>query len=169
MLNIDWGLMVWTLITFALAVAILWKYAFGPLQGIIDERREQIADSLATAEATREEAKRELDKYLETLAAARAEADEIVERGRKTSESVKAEIVDEARQQAERTVEKAQEQIEREMRAAVKDLKGQIADLTILATEKVVGMKLTDADQKRLLDEALRDLKLDELEVGGGE
>jgi F-type H+-transporting ATPase subunit b len=169
MLNIDWGLMVWTLITFGLAVVILWKYAFGPLQNIIDERRAQIRESLEAAEATRDEAARLLDEYKATLASVRTEAEEILERSRTAGESTRTEIVAEARKQAERTVEKAQEQIEREMRAALKDLKEQIAELTVLATEKVVGKSLTGADQRRLLDEALRDLKLDELEVGSGE
>lgn len=169
MLSIDWGLMVWTLITFGLAVAVLWKFAFGPLQKIIDERRAQIRESLEAADATRDEAARLLAEYKETLASVRAEAEEILERSRKSGEATKNEIVDEARKQADRTIEKAEEQIQREMRAAVKDLKVQIADLTVLATEKVVGMKLDEAEQKRLLDEALRDLKLDELEIGSGE
>jgi F-type H+-transporting ATPase subunit b len=169
MLNIDWGLMVWTLITFALAVVILWKYAFGPLQGVIDERRAQIRESLETAEATREEAARLLEEYKETLASVRAEAEEILDRSRKAGEATRSEIVGEARGEAERAVAKGQEQIERDMRAALKEIREQIADLTMQATEKVIGKSLTDADQRRLLDEALRDLDLDELGVGRGE
>jgi F-type H+-transporting ATPase subunit b len=163
MLNVDWGLMVWTLITFALAVAVLWKYAFGPLQHIIDERRAQIAESLATAEATREEAARLLEDYKETLASVRSEAEEILDRSRKAGESTKAEIVEEARSQAERTLEKGREQIDRDVRAALKELKEQVADLTLLATERVVGRSLDDADHRRLIEEALADVRLDEL------
>ena len=166
MLNFDWGLMVWTLITFALAVTVLWKYAFGPLQSIIDERRAQIADSLATAEETREEAARLLDEYKETLASVRSEAEEILDRSRKVGESTKAEIVDEARKQAERTLEKAQQQIERDVRAALSELKEQVADLTMLATERVITKTLDEADQKRLLEEALAGIKMDDLGPG---
>jgi len=161
------GLMIWTAITFALAVLILWKYAFGPLQDIIDERRAQIRESLETADATRQEAAQLLAEYKETLASVRTEAEEILERSRKAGETTKAEIVEEARARAERTLEKAREQIDRDVRAALKELKDQVADLTLLATERVVGQSLTDADHRRLVEEALTDMKLDDLEPKG--
>jgi len=169
MLEIDPGLMVWSLITFAIAVAVLWKFAFGPLQRIIDERSAQIRESIETAEATRLEAARLLDEYQETLASVRAEAEEILDRSRKAGETTKAEIVDEARKQAERTLEKAQQQIERDVRTALNELKGQIADLTVLATERVITKTLTEADQRRLLEEALAGIKMDDLGPRGAE
>ena len=169
MLEIDPGLMVWSLITFAIAVAVLWRFAFGPLQRIIDERRAQIQESIETAEATREEAARLLDEYKGTLAEVRAEAESILERSRKSGETTKAEIVDEARKQAERTLEKAQQQIERDVRTALNELKGQIADLTVLATERVITKTLTEADQRRLLEEALAGIKMDDLGPRGTE
>ena len=159
--------MIWTAVTFVIAVLVLWKFAFGPLQRIIDERRAQINESIETAEATRAEAARLLDEYRETLASVRSEADEILERSRKAGESTKSEIVDEARQQAERTIAKAQEQIERDVRTALKELKEQVADLTLLATERVVGQSLTSADHKRLIEEALAEIKPEDLEPRG--
>jgi len=72
MLNTQWGLMVWTLITFGISVAVLWKYAFGPLQRIIDQRRAQIGESMEAAEAARAEAARLLEEYKQTLAKVRA-------------------------------------------------------------------------------------------------
>jgi len=166
MLNIDWGLMVWTLITFALAVVVLWKYAFGPLQRVVDERRAQIRESLETAEATREEAARLLAEYKDTLASVRTEAEEMLERSRKAGEATRAEIIDAARKQAERTIDDAREQMERDMRVALEELKEQVAGLTLLATERVVGRSLTDDDHRRLVDEALAEIKLDQIELG---
>ncbi len=168
MLTISPGLMLWTAITFAIAVFVLWRFAFGPLQKIIDERRARIAESIETAEETRAEAARLLAEYRETLASVRAEAEEILERSRKAGDSTKAEILDEARRQAQRTVEKAQEQLERDVRVALQELKGEIAGLTLLATEQVVGKSLDDADHRRLIDEALRAANLDDLELGSG-
>jgi F-type H+-transporting ATPase subunit b len=168
MLNQQWGLMIWTLVTFGLAVAILWFLAFGPLQKVIDERRARIAESLESAEETRTEAARLLAEYHETLASVRAEAEEILERSRKAGDTTKAEILDEARRQAQRTVEKAQEQLERDVRVALQQLKGEIAGLTLLATEQVVGKSLDDDDHRRLIDEALRVANLDDLELGSG-
>jgi len=168
MLSLSPGLMFWTVITFGIAVFVLWRFAFGPLQKIIEDRRASIAESLATAEQTRAEAARLLDEYRGTLASVRAEAEEILERSRKAGDTSKAEILDEARRQAQRTVEKAQEQLERDVRVALQELKGQIAGLTLLATEQVVGKSLDDDDHRRLIDEALQAANLDDLELGSG-
>jgi F-type H+-transporting ATPase subunit b len=168
MLSLNPGLMFWTVITFGIAVFVLWRFAFGPLQKIIEDRRASIAESLATAEQTRAEAARLLDEYRGTLASVRAEAEEILERSRKAGDTSKAEILDEARRQAQRTVEKAQEQLERDVRVALQELKGQIAGLTLLATEQVVGKSLDDDDHRRLIDEALQAANLDDLELGSG-
>ncbi len=163
MLNEQWGLTVWTLITFGISVFILWKYAFGPLQRVIDERRASVQNSMDVAEETRVEAARLLEEYKATLAKVRAEAEEILERSRTTGEHAKAEILAEARVQADRVLEQAHEQIERDTRAALRELKGQIADLTAMATEKVTVRSLTEADQARLIDEALSELRVEEL------
>jgi F-type H+-transporting ATPase subunit b len=165
MLNTEWGLMVWTLITFGLAVFVLWKYAFGPLQRIIDERRARIQESMDAAEETRAEAERLLDEYKQTLAEVRGEAEEILERSRAAGDATKAEIVAESRAQAERVVTKAHEQIERETRAALQELKAQVAELTLLATEKVAASSLSEADQRRLIDEALAEIDFDQLKT----
>jgi F-type H+-transporting ATPase subunit b len=163
MLNSEWGLMVWTLITFGIALFILWKFAFGPIQKVIDERRADIQGSMDAAEETRAEAHRILEDYKATLAKVRTEAEEILERSRTTGEHAKAEIMAEARAQSERVLEQAHEQIERDTQAAVRQLKGQIAEFTALATEKVVTGSLNAADQQRLIDEALAELNVDQL------
>ena len=168
LLSINPGLMIWTAITFGISVFVLWRFAFGPLQKIIDERRAQVAETIETAEETRAEAARLLAEYRETLASVRAEAEDILERSRKAGDTTKAEILDEARRQAQRTVDKAQEQIERDVRVALQELKGEIAGLTLLATEQVVGKSLDDDDHRRLIDEALRAADLDDLQLGSG-
>ena len=166
MLNMEWGLMVWTLITFGIAVFILWRFAFGPLQKLIDQRRAGIQESMDVAEETRAEAHRILDEYKVTLVKVRSEAEEILERSRTTGEHAKAEIMAAAKAQAERVLTQAHEQIERDTRAALRELKGQIAELTALATEKVAAGSLTAADQQRLIDEALAELNVDQLGMG---
>ena len=166
MLNTEWGLMVWTLITFGIAVFILWKFAFGPLQKLIDQRRAGIQESMDVAEETRAEAHRILDEYKVTLVKVRSEAEEILERSRTTGEHAKAEIMAAAKAQSERVLTQAHEQIERDTRAALRELKGQIAELTALATEKVAAGSLNAADQERLIDEALAELNVDQLGMG---
>jgi F-type H+-transporting ATPase subunit b len=163
MLNTQWGLMVWTLITFSIAVFILVRYAFGPIQRLLDERRKAVQDSMDAAEQTRAEALRLLDEYRATLAKVRGEAEEIIERSRATGEHTKAELLAEARAQSERVLTQAHDQIERDTRAALRELKGQIAELTALATEKVTARSLGDEDQRRLIDEALAELEVGKL------
>jgi F-type H+-transporting ATPase subunit b len=148
MLNIEPGLMIWTLITFGIAVFILWRYAFGPLQKIIDQRRL-------------------LEEYKATLAKVRGESEDILERSRTTAEHAKSEILADAKAQSDRILEKAHEQIERDTRAALRDIKGQIAELTALATEKVAASSLSAADQQRLIDEALAELDIEKLGAEG--
>ena len=163
MLNLSWGLMVWTLITFGISVFVLRRYAFGPLQDLLDQRREAVQGSMDAAEQTRAEAAQLLAEYKETLAKVRAEAEEILERSRTTGEHAKAELMAQARAQSDRVLAQAHDQIERDTRAAVRELKGQIAELTALATEKVAAGSLSDKDQQRLIDEALAELKVDQL------
>lgn len=167
MLNPEWGLIVWTLITFGIAAFILWRFAFGPLQRVIDERRRRVQESIETAEESRDEAFRLLDEYKQTLASVRTEADEILERARHAGEQAGAEIVDEAREQAERAVVRAQQEIERDTRAAVARLRAEVADLTLLAAEKVVRKSLDDDEHRRLIDEALKDIEKTDVKLGG--
>jgi F-type H+-transporting ATPase subunit b len=166
MLNINPGLMLWTLITFAIAVFILWRFAFGPLQRIIDERRARIRESFEAAEETRSEAQRLLAEYKESLARVRGEAEDIVERARKAGESTKAEILATAKEQADRRLEHARQQIERDTRAALRDIKGEVADLALMVAEKVTAKSLTDEDHRRLIEDALKGVDLRDVETG---
>ena len=95
----------------------------------------------------------------------RGEAQEILERSRTAGDKAREELTGEARRQAERIVADAHEQIERDKNAALRELRTQIADLTALATEKVTVRALGGADQRRLIDEALAELDVDQLGV----
>jgi F-type H+-transporting ATPase subunit b len=166
MLNQQWGLIVWTLITFGISIFVLWRFTFGPIQKMLEKRRETIRESIETAEATRDEAARLLADYKETLARVRGEADEILERSRRTAEQTKNEVTSEAREEAERLVRRAHEQIERDTQAALQQLRDEVADLTLLVAEKVTRKSLTDDDHRRLIEEALAEANLDDLELG---
>ena len=153
--------------TFVLLFLFLRKFAFGPLQNMIDARRDSIQESIKAAEETRREAERMLAEYRESIASARHEAEEIIERAHKVGESTKSEIVIEARTQAQKEVDGAREQIQRETRKAIQEIKDQVADLTILAAGKVTGKTMTKEDHLRLVDEALSEVDFDQLGAGG--
>ena len=118
MINPEPGLVIWTVVTFVLLFLFLRKFAFGPIQNMIDVRRDSIQESIKAAEETRREAERMLAEYRESIASAKHEAEEIIERAHKVGESTKSEIVTEARTQAQKEVDGAREQIQRETRKA---------------------------------------------------
>lgn len=167
MINPEPGLVVWTLVTFFLLFLFLRKFAFGPIQNMIDQRRDSIEESIKAAENSRLEGERLLAEYRESIAQARHEAEEIIDRAHKVGESTKAEIVEEARSHAHKEVEGARDQIQRETRKALQEIKDQVADLTILAAGKVTAKAMNKEDHLRLVEEALSEVDFDQLGAGG--
>jgi F-type H+-transporting ATPase subunit b len=155
------------LITFVILFLTVRKFAFAPIQNMVDKRRNEIATSIQHAEDMKTEADRLLAEYRETMTQAKLEAEEIIERGRKVGEDQKAGIVGEAKSQAQKEVENAREQIQREARKAVQEIKDQVADLTVLAAGKVAGKTLNKEDHLRLVDEAMSEADFDQLGAGG--
>src|SRR5829696_1555666 len=162
----DVGLMVWTLVLFGVSMFILWKVAFPRIGEALDRRQKAIEESIDTAERTRVEADKLLAEYRERLTAARMQADEIVSRARKAGEQVEADLTTQGRARREELLEQARRDIEAETKRAIQEIRAEVADLTILATEKVTRKTLTDADQRRLVDEAVAELDFATLSRG---
>ena len=152
------GLMIWTLVVFFIAFLVLRKYAFGPLAALVEKRRTIVRENLEASERSREEAEKLLDEYKQQLAQARREAGEIVERARRTGAELERQMREEATAQRERDVAAAKAAIAAETRQAMDQIKNQVADLTLLATEKVVGRALDEAEGRRLVEEALSEV-----------
>ena len=154
----DVGLMIWTLIVFAVSLYILTKAVFPRIQEALDKRQRAIEESIAAAERTRAEAEELLAEYRERLAQAREQAEEIVSRARKAGEAVEASTLADAKAKREELLEQTKRDIEAETRRAIQEIRNEVADLTILATEKVTRKTLTEDDQRRLVEEALGEL-----------
>jgi F-type H+-transporting ATPase subunit b len=154
----DVGLMIWTLLVFGISMYLLSKLAFPRIAEALDKRQHAIEESIDTAERIRKEADEILAEYRERLAEARGQADEIVSRARRTGEAAENEIIAEARAKREEMMEQTRRDIEAETRRAIQEIRAEVADLTVLATEKVARKALTTEDQKRLVDEALAEL-----------
>ena len=162
----DVGLMVWTLVLFGVSMFILWKVAFPRIGEALDRRQKAIEDSIDTAERTRKEADELLAEYRERLTAARQQADEIVARARKAGEQAEADLVVKGKERREELLEQARRDIETETRRAIQEIRAEVADLTILATEKVTRKTLTAEDQRRLVEEAVAELDFAALSQG---
>ena len=162
----DVGLMVWTLVLFGVSLFILWKVAFPRIAEALDRRQKAIEESIDLAERTRREADELLAEYRERLTAARQQADEIVARARKAAEQAEADAVMHGKHRREELLEQARKDIETETRRAIQEIRAEVADLTILATEKVTRKTLTTEDQRRLVEEAVADLDFAALSKG---
>jgi F-type H+-transporting ATPase subunit b len=154
----DVGLMIWCLVVFVLSMYILSKVAFPRIQAALDKRQQAIEDAIDTAERTRTEADKLLAEYRERLHEARQQADDIVARARKTAENNESEAIADAKRKREEMMAQTRRDIEQETRRAIQEIRNEVADLTVLATEKVTRKSLTGADQKRLVEEALSEL-----------
>jgi F-type H+-transporting ATPase subunit b len=152
------GLMIWTLLAFLVAMFILRKYAWPAITEALDKRQRAIEESIEVSERTRREAQELLQEYRERLREARAQADEIVARARKAGETHEREALEKAKAQREELLAQTRRDIEAETRRAIQEIRNEVADLTVLATEKVTRKALDERDQKRLVEEALREL-----------
>jgi F-type H+-transporting ATPase subunit b len=152
------GLMIWTLLVFGITMYVLSKVAFPRIQEALDKRANAIRDSIEQAEKTRQEADEVLQEYRGRLREAREQADEIVARARKSAETTKAQAADEGREKKEELVAAARRDIEAETRRSLERIRKEVADLTVLTTEKVTRKSLSSDDQKKLIDEALAEV-----------
>jgi F-type H+-transporting ATPase subunit b len=163
------GLMVWTLIAFGITYAILRKLAFPRIQEALDRRANAIEESIEHAAVTRKEADELLAEYRERLKEARVQAEEIVARARKAAENAEREGAEASREKREELMEQTRRDIEAETRRAIQELRKEVADLTVLATEKVTRKTLSPEDQRKLVEEALGELDFSALSAGNGE
>jgi len=140
------------LAAFLVLFVLLWKFAFPPITKMLDQRAENIRESLEKSEETRVEAERLLDEYKVQMAEARQEAAKVIEQGRKVADSMKDEIIAKANEEAAGILTKAREEIGAEKRAAMAELQASVADLSVAVAGKVIGTSLSDAEHRKLIE-----------------
>jgi F-type H+-transporting ATPase subunit b len=152
------GLMIWTLVVFGVSLFVLAKLAFPRIAEALDKRQRAIEDSIDTAERTKTEAEELLQEYRERLTEARQQADEIVARARKAGEVHERESTEAGKAKREELLDQARRDIQAETQRAIQEIRSEVADLTVRATEKVTRKVLSPDDQRRLVEEALGEL-----------
>jgi F-type H+-transporting ATPase subunit b len=158
------GLMIWTLVFFFITFYVLKRYAFGPVQRLIDERREQIKRAIEEADHARDEARNLLEEHKKLMQEARGEAESIIVEARKTREAMETRMREETGADRQRRLEETKREIAAETARALEQIRSEVADLTLEATSIVVGRKL-DADRDReLISEAIGSLDFSRLE-----
>jgi F-type H+-transporting ATPase subunit b len=159
------GLMIWTLIAFAITFFVLKRFAFGPIQKTIDERRARILASVEEADRAREEARALLEQHRALIAQAKGEAAEILADARKVADAQIERVKQESESDRQRRLEETRRQIESETKRSLEQIRSEIADLTLEATSRVTGKVLDAEDQRRLIDEAIAELDFSALEA----
>ena len=158
------GLMIWTIVCFLIALFVLKRYAFGPIQKLIDDRRARIRQSLEEADAAREEARELLEEHRKLIGRAKSDAEEILTEARRVGEATQRRMREETEADRQRRIEETRKQIEAETRRALEVIRAEVAELSLIAAEKVTRRSLDDADHKRLIEEAVGELDFSVLE-----
>jgi F-type H+-transporting ATPase subunit b len=155
-LGIDWKLLVAQIINFLVLLFVLWKFAYGPIVAMLEKRQKKIEQGLKDAEKSHKKLLESAEKEKEVLRQARTEAKEIVEKAKEQAERSRSEMAVEAKTQAEKIISNAKLEIEREKEKTISEIKAEIGGLVVAATEKVIGEKIDEKKDKKLIEESLR-------------
>lgn len=157
------GLMVWTLVTFFIAMYVLRKYAFGPIQEALDKRTKSINDMIDGAESTRDEARTLLEEQRKELAESRAEAEKIIGRARTAGDELSDRMKREADEHKREQLETTRKQVQAEVEKAMDSLRAELAVMTAETVEKVTRGALDSGSHQQLIEQAVGELDLDRL------
>lgn len=152
------GLIIWTLITFGLLLILLRVFAWKPLLSMIEERERSIRDSLEKSNRAQEEAELALEENRKILAEARKAAAGVVQQGEKDAEQVRSELLKKARQEGEELLRQGRDEMAREKRAAIREIRGVAADLALAAAEKLVQERMDEPANRRLVERYLEEI-----------
>jgi F-type H+-transporting ATPase subunit b len=158
------GLMIWTIVCFLITLYVLKRFAFGPIQKAIDERRDRIRQSLQEADDARDEARRLLEEHRKLIAGAQSDAEEILSEARRVGEANERRMREELETDRQRRLEETRKQIEAETRRALEQIRVEVVELSMLAATKVTRKALDDEDHRRLIEEAVGELDFSVLE-----
>ncbi len=157
------GLMVWTIVTFFITFYVLKRLAWGPVQKMIDQRRDRIREALDEADKARQEARdlRELTKA--EREEAKAERERILDESRRQAQAQLEQSRGKADEDLKRRLEENKREIEAENRRMAEQIRRDVVELTLLAAEKVTGKSLDADDQRRLIDETIEEVDVKKL------
>ena len=158
------GLMIWTVIFFLIVLFVLGKFAFRPIQKLLDDRRDAIRRAVEAADQARDEAQRLLDEHKKLIGEARGQAELILAEARKTRESMEQRMREETEAERQRRLEETRKEIAAETARALQQIRTEVADLTLEAASRVVGRTLDAERDRELISEAIAGLDFSRLE-----
>jgi len=155
----DPGLFIWTIVTFLVLLALLARYAWGPLLKALDTRHESIRKSLEDADRARQELERLNQESSQILRQARSEAESIISASRSDAERLREEIKQKARTEAASIARNAERQIQLETQRALQRIREEAVDLSVMIASKIIQRNLTKEDNERLIEDTLKQIE----------
>ena len=159
LLRVDPGLLLWTIITFLVLVLILWKTAWKPIIEAMDARAEKVRFEIDNAERSRQEAEKLLAEHKVMMDNARAEASQIIAKGKEEAEILKNELMDKAHTESKNIVERGKREIEIAKEKALADIKTEVVLISTGIASKILSRNIKPEDQKGLVEEALNKMR----------
>ena len=157
LIEVSTGLMIWTVVCFAITFFVLKRFIFGPMQRAIDARRQRIREAIEEAERARTEARRLLEEHRSLVAEGRGEAEQLLAEARRLADAQRERVREETAADRQRRLEDTRRQIEAETQRALEQIRAEVADLALVAAGKATGKVLTADDHPRPIDDAVRD------------
>ena len=164
LIEVNPGLMIWTIVCFLVVLFVLKRYAFAPIQQMIDQRRARIEQAIAEADSAREEARNLLEEHRKLIGQAKSQSEEILSEARRLADAQRDRVKQETEEDRQRRLEETRRQIEQATAQALGEIRDEVGKLSLLAAEKITRKSLTGADQQRLIDEALAEIDFSALE-----
>jgi F-type H+-transporting ATPase subunit b len=159
MFEIDPGLIIWTFITFVALLVILRVVAWKPILGVLEQREQTIRDSLDKARQAKEEAETLMAQHREMIGKARQEMAAIIEKAQRDAEQRRSDILARAHGEAEQKARQFAEDLERQKRAAIREIRAEAVDLVVSASSRLVAANLDEEKHRSLVRDYLDDLK----------
>lgn len=158
LLDVNPGLIFWTVVTFVIMLLILKKVAWKPILNSLNERENFIKDSVERAETAKKEAEEILEQNKKNLASAEEDAQKVIQQGREYAENLKSQIIEESKSEAKKIVEDASKEIERKNIESFNNLKDDVASIAIEAAEKIIRSNLDKEKQEKIVNEFINEL-----------
>ena len=158
LLDVNPGLIIWTILTFLILLIILKKVAWKPILTALDNREKEIEDSLNRAEQAKKDAQKILEENQATLSKAEEESKKIIDQSREYADKLKEQMLKESKDQQQKIIEDASAEIERKKNAAFEELKNQIAEISVNAAEKIMKENIDANKNKQIVNKYLSEI-----------
>lgn len=158
-LGLDPKEIIFVIINFLILVGVLGKFLYKPFLGALDARKKAIQDIYNRAEAVSKRADAKMAKYERRIANAEDEGREIIKESKRQADELAQQIIDEANAKADEIIKRAEAAADIERAKAIDELRNDIADMVILASERVVGREIDKAGHKAIIDEVINNAR----------